>query len=89
MTWPAEFEEILRRHLPMADGPVSADELLADLGLDSLAMVNLVMDLEEGMGISVPDERLVSETFKTAGAVWAAVADLPVNSDASGGHHHA
>lgn len=74
--WPSNFEEILRGHVPLANGDIPPDAVLADLGLDSLATVSLIMELEDSLRISIPDEALVSETFRTAAALWAVVSDL-------------
>jgi acyl carrier protein len=74
--WPAAFEEILARHLPLAEGDVPRDAALSDLGLDSLGTVSLVMELEDSLDISIPDELLVAETFQTAATLWAATSDL-------------
>ncbi|GAA0682439.1 hypothetical protein GCM10010193_40270 [Kitasatospora atroaurantiaca] len=76
MTWSRDFDEILGQHLPLSGGVVPEDALLADLGLDSLATVSLVMDLEDGFNLSIPDNLLVSETFETAGALRAVISDL-------------
>ncbi len=74
--WSPEFDEILRRHLPLQDGPIDAATPLADLGLDSLGTVSLVMELEEALGIAIPDELLVPDTFASAQSLWSAVAHL-------------
>ncbi|MFE2846771.1 phosphopantetheine-binding protein [Streptomyces scopuliridis] len=76
MTWSPEFEKILQRNLPLSRGPVLADVSLSALGLDSLATVSLVMDLEDNLNISIPDSSLIPETFETAAALWRVVADL-------------
>jgi len=74
--WPSMFEEILRGHVPLANGAIPPETALADLGLDSLGTVSLIMELEDRLGISIPDELLVPETFQTAAALWAAVSEL-------------
>ncbi|MFG3309794.1 acyl carrier protein [Streptomyces wuyuanensis] len=76
MKWTPEFDEILRRNLPLSNGPVSADTSLSNLGLDSLATVSLVIDLEEGLGVSIPDSLLVAKTFETADTLWSVIASL-------------
>jgi acyl carrier protein len=49
---------------------------LSDLGLNSLGTVRLVMDIEDTLGISIPDELLVMETFASAEALWSVIAGL-------------
>jgi acyl carrier protein len=41
------------------------DEDLGKLGLDSMAAINLLVDLEQEFGIQVPDSLLTPETFAT------------------------
>ncbi|SDZ35541.1 acyl carrier protein [Amycolatopsis xylanica] len=74
--WSAAFREILIRHLPMAEAMVEPDAALAGLGLDSLGTVNLVLELEDSLGVSIPDELLVRETFLSAATLWTAVSGL-------------
>jgi acyl carrier protein len=75
--WPQSFEEILHRHLPFADNqPLNVDDGLADLGLDSLGTVALLLDLEEGFVVTIPDNLLVAKTFATVGSLWSVIAKL-------------
>lgn len=77
MAWTSEFETILRGHLPLAaDVPLSPTVELRDLGLDSMELVSLLLDLEEGFAITVPDELLVGPTFATAQTLWDAISSL-------------
>lgn len=81
--WSEAFDEVLRQHLPLHDGPLDGNAALADIGLDSLETVSLVMDLEETLGISIPDALLVPDTFSSANALWTAVSglsDVPAGS---------
>jgi acyl carrier protein len=75
--WTADFEDILRRHLALpGDTELTADADLADLGLDSMGTVTLLVDLESELGVTFPDESLVAETFATPGALWTLVSSL-------------
>ena len=69
------FETVLRRHLKQveADRPVPPDASLKDLGLDSMQAVELVFDLEDELGVQLPDEAMTAETFATAARLWEAV----------------
>lgn len=74
ISWSADYEEVLRRHLPNASGEVLApDEKLVTLGLDSLEAVQLLIDLELDFAIEFPDEVLTAEVFATVGSLWVAV----------------
>lgn len=76
--WPEKFEALLRRHLSEIDEsqPVGADDSLANLGLDSLATVGLLMELEEEFDIIVPDQMLTPESFRTLRSLWEMVSGL-------------
>ncbi|EWC64294.1 hypothetical protein UO65_0417 [Actinokineospora spheciospongiae] len=45
--------------LPALDGKVEADRnLMVDLGIDSLSMVEILVELETSYGIEIPDSKL-------------------------------
>jgi len=73
--WPREFETALRQNLPhlTTASILSPADRLIDLGLDSMATVALVIDIEDACGVELPDEVLVPDTFDTAASLWAAV----------------
>lgn len=48
-------EEIEKRKLP----DVSPNSVIADLGIDSLAMMQIVGELESRLGVMIPDDQLV------------------------------
>lgn len=62
------FESVLRPRLRLlADGqPLDYAEKLGKLGLDSMAAIDLLMDLEASIGTPIPDELLTADTFATA-----------------------
>ncbi|MFJ5736182.1 phosphopantetheine-binding protein [Streptomyces microflavus] len=76
--WTDDFESVLRPCLPLlADGdPLEPEAPLADLGLDSLATVSLLVHLEEVFAVLVPDEELTLKTFATAGSLWSVIDGL-------------
>jgi acyl carrier protein len=51
----------------------AADRELTQLGVDSMALVELLAGIEESFNIIVPDEMLTMETFESARSVTAAV----------------
>jgi acyl carrier protein len=74
--WPTRFEEVLRPHLVLVgDTPLTSDIGLAESGLDSLATVELLIELEEAFSVVVPDEQL-GDAFDTVGGLWAILAGL-------------
>ena len=78
-TFEKTLEGVLRTHLPALEGnddPVPFDVPLADLGLDSLRAVNLVLDLEDTFDIEFPDSVLSEATFHTGAALQEALLAL-------------
>ncbi len=78
MNLPAEFEELIRRRCRFVndDNPFSADEPLTVLGVDSLEIVELIVDIEDAYGIEFPQELLTPAVFTSAATIWAAVGGL-------------
>lgn len=73
-----EFEQLVRRHLPYlaASAPLDEEGQLQDYGLDSLAAVSLLLEVEDAYEIVVPDQYLVEATFSTARFLWNIVQEL-------------
>lgn len=73
-----KFEEILRGQLPFLEPgeELTADIPLRDLGLDSLAMVDLLAALESSYGVRFRDSALTMETFRTPGTLWEALSGM-------------
>lgn len=78
--WATKFEETLRGFLPLlADTePIRPDLRLADLGLDSLATVSLLLEVEEAFEVTIPDHLLTEDTFATPAGLWSVVESLLV-----------
>jgi acyl carrier protein len=69
-----QFEECLRRHLRSAkSASINYDVELAQLGLDSMTAVAVLLDMEKTFNIRFPDDMLVEGTFRTAGKLKEAV----------------
>ncbi|MEU0914278.1 acyl carrier protein [Streptomyces althioticus] len=69
------FTDTLRPHLRYlaADQELRSDDRLRDLGLNSMQAIDLVFDLEDNCGVTLPDDQLTDANFETAGTLWAAV----------------
>jgi acyl carrier protein len=69
---------VVRKHLSFlrAEDPLPPEKSLRELGLDSLAAIDLLLDLEQTFGVVFPDEELTEETFRTAANIAAAVERL-------------
>ncbi|MBO4204631.1 acyl carrier protein [Micromonospora echinofusca] len=69
------FEAVLRRRLRNlpAETPLDPTAPLTDLGLDSMEAVELVFDIEDELGVALPDDTLTGDTFATARSLGAVV----------------
>lgn len=76
--WDGRFETAVRRHLPFlgVDERLGADVSLRDLGLDSMGVVELLADLENGYAVRFRDEALTMETFATPGVLWRVLSSM-------------
>ncbi|GGO51203.1 hypothetical protein GCM10012287_32680 [Streptomyces daqingensis] len=76
--WDASYEKLLRGALPrLAEKEtVSPDTSLKSVGLDSLAMVEVLALVENEYGITIPDEELSAGVFDTPGTLWTLVSAL-------------
>lgn len=67
--------EIIRRQLAGYAGVVvMGDTDLTAIGVDSLVLVMLIMELEDSFGVTFPSDTLESDTFRTPLAITNAVA---------------
>ena len=66
-----ELDQVLGRILGTAWSPARAEagEPLGSLGVTSVMMVELVLELEATYGVAIPDELLVAENFATVASV--------------------
>jgi acyl carrier protein len=73
--WPEEFERIIRRYCRFADPaqPIDPDTSLTLLGMESLQILGMIVDIEDTFAVLVPDSMLTADQFSTAGSVWNSV----------------
>ncbi|WP_198141527.1 acyl carrier protein [Micromonospora sp. ATCC 39149] len=65
------FEQILRRTVPLLDdGQLTPETDLMAAGLDSLAAVQLLAEIEATYEVVIPDEALLGDIFATPGDLW-------------------
>jgi acyl carrier protein len=79
----ATFESALRRNLPQLAGmeQITDETPLRDVGLDSLGMVNLLLDLEETFSVLFDDADLDQSAFETIGSLRRLVDSAVVSED--------
>lgn len=76
--WDAMFEKMLRQALhllPSGEG-MHPDLNTATFGLDSLAAVELLINIEAAYDISIPEDLLQLSSFATPGALWKLISDV-------------
>ena len=70
MTMFETVKTLLAKQLRIPEGEITLDSKIKDdLGADSIAILQLLMTIEEDYGIVIPDEKLA--TFDTVGDVVA------------------
>ncbi|MEU5373365.1 MULTISPECIES: acyl carrier protein [Streptomyces] len=69
------FIDTLRPHLRylQPDQSLQPADRLRDLGLNSMQAIDLVFDIEDNLGVQLPDDQLTDANFETAATLWAAV----------------
>ncbi|MEU6644629.1 phosphopantetheine-binding protein [Saccharomonospora sp. NPDC046836] len=76
IAWDSRFPEVLRSVLPRLGEAVTAEVSLRAAGLDSLALVDLLVRLEEAYDVTIPDHELTPEAFATPGGLWQLLASV-------------
>ena len=69
MTPYAFLAQVLREKYDVAQEAISLEATLDELGLDSLTVVELLLDVEDEFGIEVPEERATFQTLAEAAAL--------------------
>lgn len=67
ITLQSRIEQIIRPNLKFLSkgAEIGRDDDLGELGLDSLAAINLLFDIESEFGVTIPDEVLDENTFSS------------------------
>lgn len=78
MQLPDRFQQLVRSRCRFLDpsGPFDPDTPLSALGVGSLEIVELIVDIEDDYGIEVPLELLTPEMFTSASTIWQGLGDL-------------
>ncbi|WP_328647604.1 phosphopantetheine-binding protein [Amycolatopsis sp. NBC_00348] len=66
--------ELLTPFLKFLNGrELGPDDSLRECGLDSMQSINVLFEIEDVFGISLPDEDITDATFATPATLWTAV----------------
>jgi nodulation protein F len=76
--WDDRFEAIVRRYVPFlaSDERLAGGSILRDLGLDSMATVELLAALEQAYGARFVDDAMNMENFATPDTLWATLSRM-------------
>lgn len=76
--WDEIFDGILRRHIPaMAPGEaIPPDCEMVALGVDSIALLSLMLALESEYDFRFPMDMLTEDLFRSPRSIWRAVESL-------------
>jgi acyl carrier protein len=86
--WSTEFEAILRPHCRFVAPAeeIDADAPLRGLGVGSIDMLTMLVEIEDGLGVALPDAVLTGEEFGTPRLLWRVICELAAaRSDAVNG----
>ncbi|WP_284746313.1 acyl carrier protein [Amycolatopsis sp. RTGN1] len=66
--------ELLTPFLKFLNGrELGPDDSLRERGLDSMQSINVLFEIEDVFGVSLPDEDITDATFATPATLWTAV----------------
>lgn len=74
----SELEQILRKHARfIATGTdINADTSLASIGVDSLDIIELIVQIEDNFDLEIPAEQVTPQTFATPASIWELLCEL-------------
>jgi acyl carrier protein len=70
------MEQIRKHNRNTSNLEFSLETTFAQLGIDSVGAVNLLMELESTFDTVFPDEHLTIETFYSVGSLWSVLSSL-------------
>ena len=81
----SDLEQILRAHARFlaADTSIDPDLSLGLLGVDSLDIIELVVQIEGKFDVEIPPDRVTPETFSTPASIWRLLCQLDPELSAS------
>lgn len=72
----AEIKKYIEKNILAEAVQVQADSDLKKAGIDSFSTVEIILFIERRFGVSIPDEKLIPDNFRTIQALASTVAEL-------------
>lgn len=72
----AEIKKYIENNILAEAVQIDADTNLKHVGIDSFSTVEIILFIERRFGVSIPDEKLVPDNFKTIQALASTVVEL-------------
>lgn len=72
----AELKNYIHKNILEENVQIDAGKDLKQLGIDSFSTVEIILFIERKFGVSIPDEKLVPENFKTLHSLAKTVQEL-------------
>ena len=72
----AEIKKYIENNILAAAVQIDADTNLKQVGIDSFSTVEIILFIERRFGVSIPDEKLLPDNFKTIQALASTVVEL-------------
>ena len=72
----AEIKKHIENNILAEAVQIDADTNLKQVGIDSFSTVEIILFIERRFGVSIPDEKLVPDNFKTIQALASTVVEL-------------
>jgi acyl carrier protein len=72
----AEIKKYIENNILAAAVQVDAETNLKQVGIDSFSTVEIILFIERRFGVSIPDEKLIPDNFKTIQALASTVVEL-------------
>ncbi len=72
----AEIKNYIEKNILAEGVKIDANTDLKQAGIDSFSTVEIILFIERRFGVSIPDEKLVPDNFRTLNALAAIVLEL-------------
>jgi acyl carrier protein len=71
-----EIKKYIQQHILDASVHIEAGTYLKQAGIDSFSTVEIILFIERRFGVSIPDEKLIPDNFKTLQSLAETIQEL-------------